>query len=284
MRRFFTTTVLVATLCALGAGTAHAQFNIGQASQLFSNTTNPSTGFVGYHLISVTSDPNNLPFGVSFDLGTASSYTPEYEMGLERTNTDFYLLSRLISPYSAQFRLRGDTGQLQLGAAVGHPTSTNQLNVVAGHDTSPVITLDGIGISINGNQSNLNLTQRSSGTTTKRTSITFGTPSTGYQVGSDSAGTGTNDWYLKDLTTSAFPLTVSAGTDLVTVGNGATLNGTVTIPGTLALGTSGSTLGFYGNTPMGRPTITGCRSDGTAVANLLQKLQQAGLITDQTTP
>jgi len=285
MKRLIQRAALAAVLTMTNQMAAHAQYNIGQASQLFSNTTNTSTGFVGYHLMSVTSDPNNLGFGVSFDLGTTSSYTPQYEMGLERTNGDFYLLSRLINPYYGQFRLRGDTGQISVGAAVGHPGTSNQLYVVAGHETNPQISnMDGVGISINGNQTNLNLTQRSSGTASKRTSVTFGSPSSGYQAGTDSLGTGaTYDWYLKDLSSGNLPLTVSPGSDLVTVGNGATLNGTVTVPGTLALGAS-STVGFYGATTMSRHTITGCRSDGTALANLLQKLQQMGVVIDQTTP
>ena len=46
----------------------------------------------------------------------------------------------------------------------------------------------------------------------------------------------------------------------------------------------GSTLGFYNATPVTKPVVTGCRSDGTALQSLLQALQAQGLIVNSTTP
>ena len=51
-----------------------------------------------------------------------------------------------------------------------------------------------------------------------------------------------------------------------------------------ALAHTGPTAGFFGAEPTPRPTITGSRSDGTALANLLTALHNMGLIEDNTTP
>ncbi|MFF9624266.1 hypothetical protein [Streptomyces griseosporeus] len=45
-----------------------------------------------------------------------------------------------------------------------------------------------------------------------------------------------------------------------------------------------NTAGFFGATPVGRQTVTGSRTDGTALANLLTALDALGFIDDQTTP
>src|SRR4030088_1994595 len=101
-------------------------------------------------------------------------------MGMERGTGDFFLYSRLSNPIGGQFRLRGDTGQVELGMAVSHPISTNQLNITAGRDSTPIVALDGLGISTNGLQSSINLTQRGNNTATRRTAVTFGTPTSGF--------------------------------------------------------------------------------------------------------
>jgi hypothetical protein len=53
---------------------------------------------------------------------------------------------------------------------------------------------------------------------------------------------------------------------------------------TTTLGSSGGLLGFYGAAPQAKMTIVGCRSDGSALADLLSKLKASGLINDNTTP
>jgi hypothetical protein len=289
MRRFLST-MLAAGLGALGAGAANAQYNIGQASQLFTNTTNAGTGFVGNHLMSATADPNNLSFGVSFDLGNASSYTPEYEMGLERGNTDFYILSRLFSPYSAQFRLRGDTGQIEMGPAVGHPGSTAQVNVTGGTAAAP---LTGVRSNAYGDHSGLALIQLQAGSL--RTKINLNNQ---FYVGTDKDFANVGDFYIMDTTGPRYPLWVSAPTsstpDLVNLPYGATITGGATVNGLASLNSgatiagnlqhTGSQLGFYGKSPVQRPAVTGARCDGTALASLLHQLDQMGLIQDQSTP
>ncbi len=50
-----------------------------------------------------------------------------------------------------------------------------------------------------------------------------------------------------------------------------------------ALNHDGSTIGFYGATLATKPTVTGARDDGTALADLLTELETLGLITDSST-
>ena len=88
---------------------------------------------------------------------------------------------------------------------------------------------------------------------------------------------------LKNLTTGAVPLEMWSGNNVLNIGCGAYVTGTLTVSGALAH-TAGSTLGFYGATPVSRPSVTGCRSDGTALQSLLQALQSQGLIVNNTTP
>ncbi len=44
-----------------------------------------------------------------------------------------------------------------------------------------------------------------------------------------------------------------------------------------------NTLGFYGATPATKPTVTGARDDGTALADLLTELATLGILTDSST-
>lgn len=44
------------------------------------------------------------------------------------------------------------------------------------------------------------------------------------------------------------------------------------------------TLGFYGAVGTVKPTITGARDDGTALASLLTALADLGLVVDSSTP
>lgn len=50
------------------------------------------------------------------------------------------------------------------------------------------------------------------------------------------------------------------------------------------LGQAGGTVGFYGTTPIAKPTITGARGGNAALASLLTQLAALGLIIDNTTP
>jgi hypothetical protein len=53
--------------------------------------------------------------------------------------------------------------------------------------------------------------------------------------------------------------------------------------GGLQILTSGGLGGFFGATPIAKPAVTGVRSDGTALTNLLSTLATLGLITNSTT-
>lgn len=61
---------------------------------------------------------------------------------------------------------------------------------------------------------------------------------------------------------------------------GGQANNDFTIFGALA---AEGNVGFTGATPVGRQTVTGSRSDGTALASVLTALAAFGLITDNTT-
>ena len=72
-------------------------------------------------------------------------------------------------------------------------------------------------------------------------------------------------------------VTDNGGTQLF----GVLVSGEVNIAG--PLNHDGSTIGFYGATPATKPTITGARDDGTALADLLTELATLGLIIDSST-
>jgi hypothetical protein len=65
-------------------------------------------------------------------------------------------------------------------------------------------------------------------------------------------------------------------TDQVTLGYGATIG--------RIFEHTGNAVGLYGAKPIARPKITDSRSDGTALADLLDKLKSMGLIVDNTIP
>ena len=159
--------------------------------------------------------------------------------------------------------MRGDNGQLELGPGVPHPTSGTQVNLTAGTSTVP---LSGLGIGVWGNTYGLYLYQKQTSPATRRTQINFNNT---YQMGSDSALNNTADWWLFNSGTGHIMMTANAD-DSLTIKYG--------------LSHQGSTLGFYGATPVCRPVIQGCRSDSKALKNLLTAMQNRGLITDQTTP
>lgn len=58
---------------------------------------------------------------------------------------------------------------------------------------------------------------------------------------------------------------------------------TVSISGTIQAGYSGQSIGFLGATPITRASVTGSRSGGAALENLLTALDSFGIITDNTT-
>jgi len=64
----------------------------------------------------------------------------------------------------------------------------------------------------------------------------------------------------------------------------ATLNNAFSNSGLKVAGASGApTIGFYGATPIVKPTVTGSRASGAALQDLLTQLANLGLITDSTT-
>lgn len=63
------------------------------------------------------------------------------------------------------------------------------------------------------------------------------------------------------------------------------VSGSGQVPGKLpgALDHDGTTVGFYGATPVAKPTVTGAKGANAALASLLTALVSLGLITDSTT-
>lgn len=277
---------VVAALLVIGVARA-AWAYVDGSTFLDTGNPNPGDGLIGTHQYGTA--PNNR--GYSIDYGTTAS--PGWSMGLEQTYGDFYLFNYAIpgnaSVNQYSLRVRGDTGQMELGRNVPHPTTQQQLNITAGTSSAP---LTGIGVGTYGNAAALFLHHVAGSPTSLRNQIVFGADGQPniYAMGTDSGANGTADWWLYNSRTNHFVLLANAD-DSVTVNYGATINGTATVNGpasllgsTTTIGASGSLVGFYGTTPQSQPTITGCRSDGTALANLLSKLSAMGIIKDRTTP
>ena len=200
------------------------------------------------------------------------------------------------SGLTAVLEMRHDGGEMWLGQGVSQPGTGVQLQVTGGNSGTP---RDGLYVNCFGDYNGLFLGQGN--TSTLRTKINF---QNNFQVGTDSSGMMTTDWYLKDTYQgkSTFPMIVGQDDKVVmtygatvnglaSLAGGATISGTTTVNGpasllgtTTTIGGTSSQVGFFGGTPQGKFTLTGCRSDGTALANLIQKLQAMGLLTDQTTP
>jgi hypothetical protein len=284
--RFLQLGTLALILASRTVGAVHAQ---GSATGAFSNTPNSGSNLVGYHVDGPLNDPTTplYPHGFSLDV----SGSPWWSFGIDKSTKDFFLFSH--SSGTTQFRMRGDTGQIAIGPSVSQPgAGTRQLDVVAGTDAAP---LPGIRAKVYGAQNGVSLVQGRS--TSSRTQLNFNNQ---WQIGTDwnqnvasQTPTLPVDLWLWDVVNSHQVMQISTA-DLVTFNYGATINGGATVNGgaTLngatinnSLAHSGS-LSFFGKTPVvtQRAVITGCRSDGTALANLLLALKNLGLIDDQTTP
>src|SRR5712691_1701372 len=91
------------------------------ASSTFVNTGNPGDGLLAYHVFG--SDAANR--GYSLDYRATS--VPGWGLGLDTNNGDFYLFNYYMRSGAVNnhysLRLRGDTGQAELGANVPHPTT-----------------------------------------------------------------------------------------------------------------------------------------------------------------
>jgi len=66
------------------------------------------------------------------------------------------------------------------------------------------------------------------------------------------------------------------------LGDGAQIEGGTSTGTKILTGTS-QKLGFHGATPVAKQTVTGSRGSNAALADLLTKLANLGLITDSTT-
>jgi hypothetical protein len=226
----------------------------------FTDAMNPGSGLRGLHINRASSD--RTPHGISLDMDGA----PVWDFGIDFESTDL-VLAFSHTTKSDQIRMRPDTGQINIGPRVGHPITQSQLNIAAGTVDDP---LDGLGVGCYGNRSGLYLYQRQPDTL--RTKVNLNNL---FLLTTDSRQANVPDFGIYNNGTGRYPLGISPS-DQVTIGYGATIGQT--------LQHTGSRAGFYGAAPITRPRITGSRRDGTALANLLSKLQAMGLIVDNTTP
>lgn len=235
----------------------------GPATMTFTNVTNINSGLRGLHLNRPVTE--GTPHGISFDI----SGTPTWEIGSDAAtvaNPDAVLCySHLLQADTLRIRL--DTGQTILGRVVGQPPLGGpQLGIEGGNAGNPVDVL-----SLTTQSATKYCLQLLSGVnpaTSKRVKIVFQAQSTtGFQMGTDSANNGTNDFWLSNNATGTFPLLVSAA-DAVTIGAS---GGSVKVVGNV---------GFYNTTPVAKPTVSGSRSANAALASLLTALASQGLITD----
>jgi hypothetical protein len=227
-------------------------------------TTNGS--LFGYHVYG----SDQVSRGMSFDGNNTS--TPLWSLGADRKDgsplNNFYLYNHNSSLAVQLFTMRYDTGQLTLGPVTpssSNPPNVGQVDIVGGTSTAPRHAL---GVGIYGNQDHIQLYQNSAGT--KRTRINLANI---FNIGTDTGPSGLSNFYIKSVDpaknpANQYPIIIDTS-DVVNINNGLKHSGY---------------LGFYGATVMAKPTITGCRSDGTALANLLTALKNLGLIDDQTTP
>jgi hypothetical protein len=288
MKQLLALATLTAALAAPAASYADATSTFAT-----NGTTATSSGMRGYRISRPASEA--FPLGISLE----TDNSPVFDLSLRSSNTEFGLFSYQLT--STVLRVRNDTGQIALGRSVGTPGSGAHLTLDGGSSSAP---LDGLKINNWGDYSGLVLGQQNS-TTTWRTKLRLGVTadpnSAAFEIGTDSTNTKTPDWYLQNVKSGHRPITVSdLDADLVKINYGATITGGLTLngaatlnsPATLnsgatiagALQHTGSTLGFYNHATTTKPVITGCRSDGTALANLLTALKNMGLIDDQTTP
>lgn len=261
MRKMLILTTLAAALTLARAPGARAADGSG-----FQSTFNPGDGLFGYSVWGTDTNSRGFIWGYN----DATNANLGWSMGLERTHGDLYLYNyntinsgTVTASNHYPFRLRGDTGQLELGPSttLTHPSSSFQLGMTAGTSTAP---LGGMQIGGWGNYAGLYMYQNQS--SLKRTSINFNGV---YLMGTDSGQNNTPDWWLWNAGTGNFVLTANSD-DSLTVKGG--------------LQHTGSALGFYGAPTVSKQTIYGCRSDGTALASLITALKNLGLVNDNTTP
>jgi hypothetical protein len=252
MRRLFS---LVAVLAA-SASMAHA----APLRTYFSTDPNAHSGLRGWHIDRPSAE--HIPHGISLD----QDGTVVWDMGVDFEFPDLILANSHAMHGSDEFRLRCDTGQLEIGARVGHPVTQSQVNITGGTEEA---SLDGLGIGCYGSRSGLYLYQKLPGIS--QTKLNFYNL---FHMGTDSQRNNTPDFFIYNIQTGRMPIVISP-LDTVTIGYGTTIGRTFQH--------TGKTAGFFGAKPVARPVITGSRRDGTALANLIAGLASLGLIDDQST-
>lgn len=99
--------------------------------------------------------------------------------------------------------------------------------------------------------------------------------------GSDSGTDFAVGYYADDGTWKGTPFAIERATGVATFSAKVNVSGELAIGG--ALNHDGSTIGFYGTTPISKPTVFGSRGGVEALYELLNVLANLGLITNSTT-
>jgi len=254
----------------------------GQAAWTFNSVSGPSSSLRGFQIDGPGGNPGDqysTPYGFLFTLYGG----PVWGYGMNKTVTagtashDLFMQSYTVTngqPVGQVLNVRSDNGQVSMGPGISTNTGSRQVQITAGTPTTP---LAGLAVSTYGAQNGLVLLQGDG--VTKRTQIDMDDL---WYLGTDTGalpGNTNGNWYMlnnNNPQAPTIPLLINASTSQTFIRNGCEVDG--------ALFHNGSTLGFYGATPQPKFILSGCRSDGTALANLIQKLQAIGLLTDQTTP
>ena len=228
--------------------------NAARVNAYVTSDYNRHSGLIGLHLNRASSDLQ--AHGISLDLDG----TPVWDT----TAIDFewpdLILAYSHTLQADNLRLRSDTAQMELGQRVGHPVTPFQFHITGGREDAP---LGGIAIATYSYHNSLYMYNRQAGS--RRTNINFANL---FAWETDSTNTGTPDIFLHNWKDNTNPITVNSD-------NRIGLNG--------SLAHNGATAGFFGAEPVARPTVTGSRSDGTALASLMSALSSMGLINDNTT-
>jgi hypothetical protein len=250
------------------------------AAWTFNPDAGPSSSTRGFQVDSVGGDTDTLPYGLLLTLAGS----PVWGYGTNRTVTagtssnDLIFQSYTVTngqPLGQVLNVRSDNGQVSIGPGISTNTGVRQVQITAGTPTTP---LAGLAVTTYGAQNGLALIQSTTppvgGSANKRVQINLNGL---FQVGTDAFNNNGTNCYVADTSsgnpaTWRYPFTISNQSNMTSTWDA------------LVLGSSTDQLAFYGAAPVSKPVITGCRSDGTALKNLLTQLQTMGLITDQTTP
>ena len=173
------------------------------------------------------------------------------------------------------------TGAASQSVLIGSTNGTSSLTLDAG--TGAI----SIGSSSSSRTINIGTSTSAAVNTAINLGNSSGSASTTINIGNYGTGTPSTSNIYGDTvnigTVGASTITVNIGRTTATTSK-TTIQGGTSSGGGVVLSQSGGRLGFFGlATPITKTSVTGSRSGGTALTNLLTALANYGLITDSTT-